>query len=180
MSELYHYGIQGQKWGVRRYQNEDGSYTREGLKRRLKENGLAGTHAQRSDIKSWSKRQNKLSKKFDAYTEKILQDRKAGLKVSDRRIKKAIKLGTEHRKYDIQARDYKKYQEANQNLSKGAAGAQYGTLLGGPIVGVAVGSIWASTGGKEAMDAGYKYYNDTIDEARDMTISDLKKHGVIQ
>ena len=25
--ELYHHGIQGQKWGVRRYQNEDGSYT---------------------------------------------------------------------------------------------------------------------------------------------------------
>lgn len=33
MSELYHYGIQGQKWGVRRYQNEDGSYTDEGKKR---------------------------------------------------------------------------------------------------------------------------------------------------
>lgn len=28
--ELYHYGIKGQKWGVRRYQNEDGSYTAEG------------------------------------------------------------------------------------------------------------------------------------------------------
>lgn len=30
MSELYHYGIKNQKWGVRRYQNEDGSYTAEG------------------------------------------------------------------------------------------------------------------------------------------------------
>lgn len=25
--ELYHFGVQGQKWGVRRYQNEDGSLT---------------------------------------------------------------------------------------------------------------------------------------------------------
>lgn len=25
--ELYHWGIKGMKWGVRRYQNEDGSYT---------------------------------------------------------------------------------------------------------------------------------------------------------
>jgi hypothetical protein len=33
-SYLMHYGIKGQKWGVRRYQNEDGSLTEEG-KRRL-------------------------------------------------------------------------------------------------------------------------------------------------
>ena len=31
--ELYHHGIKGQKWGIRRYQNEDGSYTEAGLKR---------------------------------------------------------------------------------------------------------------------------------------------------
>lgn len=31
--ELYHHGIQGQKWGIRRYQNEDGSYTEAGRRR---------------------------------------------------------------------------------------------------------------------------------------------------
>lgn len=31
---LEHHGILGQKWGVRRYQNPDGSYTSEGLQRR--------------------------------------------------------------------------------------------------------------------------------------------------
>ena len=30
---LMHHGIQGQKWGVRRFQNEDGSLTTEGKKR---------------------------------------------------------------------------------------------------------------------------------------------------
>lgn len=30
--ELYHHGIQGQKWGVRRYQNSDGSLTAAGKK----------------------------------------------------------------------------------------------------------------------------------------------------
>lgn len=30
MNELYHHGIKGQKWGIRRYQNPDGSLTPEG------------------------------------------------------------------------------------------------------------------------------------------------------
>ena len=32
-NELYHYGVKGQKWGIRRYQNPDGSLTDEGKKR---------------------------------------------------------------------------------------------------------------------------------------------------
>ena len=31
-TELYHYGVKGQRWGERRYQNEDGSLTDEGRK----------------------------------------------------------------------------------------------------------------------------------------------------
>lgn len=34
MSSLEHHGIKGQKWGVRRYQNKDGTYTDAGRKRR--------------------------------------------------------------------------------------------------------------------------------------------------
>lgn len=32
-NELYHYGVKGQKWGVRRYQNKDGTLTDAGKKR---------------------------------------------------------------------------------------------------------------------------------------------------
>ena len=31
--ELYHHGIKGMKWGIRRYQNADGSLTPAGKKR---------------------------------------------------------------------------------------------------------------------------------------------------
>lgn len=34
-SELSHHGIKGQKWGIRRYQNSDGSLTAEGRERYL-------------------------------------------------------------------------------------------------------------------------------------------------
>lgn len=35
---LMHHGIKGQKWGIRRYQNPDGTYTTAGKRRKLENN----------------------------------------------------------------------------------------------------------------------------------------------
>ena len=40
MNELCHYGVKGQKWGVRRYQNKDGTLTTAGKKRISKDSKI--------------------------------------------------------------------------------------------------------------------------------------------
>ena len=38
-TELYHHGVKGQRWGIRRYQNPDGSLTPAGKQRYLNSDG---------------------------------------------------------------------------------------------------------------------------------------------
>ena len=48
-SYLEHHGIKGMKWGVRRYQKKDGSYTVAGANRRAKQAG------RKAASESWAK-----------------------------------------------------------------------------------------------------------------------------
>lgn len=47
-NELYHHGIKGQRWGVRRYQNDDGSLTSAGRARYLVGDGQSAKSIQKS------------------------------------------------------------------------------------------------------------------------------------
>lgn len=59
MNELYHHGILGQKWGVRRYQNKDGSLTTEGRERYMYANRARRALKTKDDM---DRLYNKLSK----------------------------------------------------------------------------------------------------------------------
>lgn len=50
--ELYHHGVKGQKWGVRRYQNKDGSLTPAGRKRQAKQEYSAERKAAKAKYQS--------------------------------------------------------------------------------------------------------------------------------
>ena len=75
--ELYHFGVKGMKWGVRRYQNEDGSLTSLGKKR----------NQMRSDRKIAKKRQTTSNIVNAEYSRREFEDAKTRLKLENQKKK---------------------------------------------------------------------------------------------
>ena len=69
MDEIHHHGIIGQKWGVRRYQNKDGSLTPAG-KKHLEKKDTKWAHKNYERIAS--KARKDVSKELDRYANWLL------------------------------------------------------------------------------------------------------------
>lgn len=85
--ELYHHGIKNMKWGIRRFQNKDGSLTPAGKKRYDKE--VAKLKAEKKKLR------NEISVRKKADKLKQLEKERDALKVQSKKLKKNSKTTTQ-------------------------------------------------------------------------------------
>lgn len=188
---LIHYGIPGQKKGVRRFQNEDGTWTSEGLERRrqLIENGASrkeirkATREGKDQVrynKQLYKKQEKIGKKFDKQSEKTLSKMaRSGSNVSKRNVDKLTKLGAEYRLADYIAENpsaYYNIKKADERARNSQVLALGTTVLGAATLGIGFGKFYKSINVDKEVKAAYRdAYNRAVEE----TMKDLKKHKII-
>ena len=93
-SELYHWGIKGQKWGVRRFQNEDGTLTPEGKRRYGVDNTDSISDKSQKKIDRDIKRYRRQINLENKYREKGMSQEDAEQKAAKReKIRKAVIVG---------------------------------------------------------------------------------------
>lgn len=134
--ELYHHGVKGQKWGERRYQYQDGSYTPEGKRHYGIGTRASGTKPNRKTIV------NDYNKTYQKEFQKLAKDRK---KMTSAQLQAATKKATSKvtndmiKKYGRQ--DF--YKAKNDEQASTAGKIACGMILGS--VGAAAMSTLAST-----------------------------------
>ena len=95
---LCHHGIKGQKWGVRRYQNPDGSLTAAGKRRTLN---------------------RKDRSMYDAASRILKEEKKYAKRRYEKHIRKSEKALEKYKKYDSKDTEYlKKMNEAEEGTKK--------------------------------------------------------------
>ncbi len=143
-SELYHHGVKGQKWGVRRFQNADGTLTAAGKKREAKNE----IKQARNEI--LGKGKNKLVADVDKAREHV---QKAAALVGKEQANKILKSSFGRRKLRVAV--------GAVGLTAGAAAANAILLSSGYYsVKLVLAVPMSAVGGAKAVAANARYLDD--------------------
>ena len=119
MNELYHHGVKGMKWGVRRYQNADGSLTDSGKKKEYKKSLKTDKKIRRDlELKTYDSARfaNAYYKKSKSYSKKY---EKAISKDPTKSKQKTQRIENTKNLLDLSAKSWNTYNSENvQRLKK--------------------------------------------------------------
>ena len=120
--ELYHFGIEGMKWGVRRYQNKDGSLTEAGRAHYYNKNGTVkklplDEYGEPQYESSYTSRVERIKRTEKKAGKLEMKASKAQLK-SDKYFEKANRTAREKRYRKLQAKGFKQKRLASSYAHK--------------------------------------------------------------
>lgn len=107
--ELYHHGIKGQRWGIRRYRNEDGSLTEAGKRRYGKMSGEKIYKTLKKQVRKERAKQHGSINRWMSTTE-IGKNSKKLIEENNKNWKE-LKASKEYKKWEDEVEDFERKSE---------------------------------------------------------------------